>query len=243
MKKIISMLLISLILISIFLYIPVFAKNPVELRLTDSTVYASDEFEVRLFISDNSQLSGAVINLQYDASKLEFVSAEKGAIIDEGAMVSINNISDESDYKCVRFTYLSPSSPITSEGVLLSVKFKALPNAEGKSNVKILIPSDRDFVNIDAEKLAYIVKDSTINIINTTVESTSEADTTLDVLTSSDVVESTNSMTVPSNVDANADGDNGVNDYVKIVTALFIAGGIILIGVIFVLIISKKKKR
>ena len=243
MKKIISMLLISLILISIFLYIPVFAKNPVELRLTDSTVYASDEFEVRLFISDNSQLSGAVINLQYDASKLEFVSAEKGAIIDEGAMVSINNISDESNYKCVRFTYLSPNSPITSEGVLLSVKFRALPNAENKSNVKILIPSDRDFVNIDAEKLAYIVKDSTINIINNTVESTSEADTTLDVLTSFDVVESTNSTTVPSNVDANADGDNGVNVYVKIVTALFIAGGIILIGVIFVLIISKKKKR
>ena len=93
-----------------------------------TNVAVGDEFEVKLFISDNAQLGGAVIDLQYDADKLEFVSGEKGAIIDKSAMVSIKKTS----YEYVRFTYLSPSSVVTSEGILFSVKFKALPNAEGQ---------------------------------------------------------------------------------------------------------------
>lgn len=240
-KKIISVFLAVLTLISVFLTIPVFAKSTVELKLTDATVYAGDEFEIKLFISDNSQLSGAVIDLQYDASKLEFVSGEKGQIVDESAMVSINTTSKQSINKSVRFTYLSPNSAVTSDGILFSVNFKALPNAEGESDIKISIPSAGDFVNGDAEKLAYTIKNATVKIINTTVESTDETESTSDESVT-DIIESTSSISESSTTDNNTDNDNNENNYVKIVIGLFVAGSVIIIGVIAYLIIKKKKR-
>lgn len=239
MKKLVSIILIALILSSAFLAVPVFAKNAVELKLTNVTVYAGDEFEVKLFISDNSQLSGAVIDMQYDASKLEFISGIKGQIIDESAMVSINNTSKNSNYNCVRFTYLSPDSAVTSDGILFSVKFKALPNAEGESDIKISIPSAGDFVNSDAEKLVYTIKNATVKIINTTLESTDETESTSDESVT-DIIESTSSISESSTTDNN--NDNNENDYEKIVIGLFVAGSVIIIGVIAYLIIKKKKR-
>ncbi len=242
MKKYISVFLTVLILLSVFLTIPVLAKNTVELKLTDATVYAGDEFDMKLFISDNSQLGGAVIDLEYDASKLEYISAEKGAIIDESAMVSINNTSGKSNYRYVRFTYLSPSSSITSEGILCSVKFRALANAEGQSNVKILIHSAGDFVNADAEKLAYTIKNATVKIINTTVDNTDDIENTSDE-SITDIIESTESISESSTTANNVDNDNNSdNDYIKIVIGLFVAGGIIIIGVVAYLIIKNKKR-
>ena len=242
MKKTISVILTVLILLSMLLTIPVSAKNPVELKLTDVTVYAGDEFEMKLFISDNSQLSGAVIDLQYDATMLEFVSGEAGQIIDESAMVSIKNVSEKSIHKYIRFTYLSPSSTVTAEGVLFSVKFKALPNAEGQSSIEISIPSAGDFVNADAEKLAYTVKDSTVKIINTTVESADATESTTDESVT-DIVESSSNITESSTADNNIDNNDKDNDYIEIVIGLFIAGGIIIVGVGVYLVIIKRKKR
>ena len=240
MKNAISTIIVVLLLLSTVLIVPVCAKNPVELKLTDTTVYADEEFEIKVFISDNSQLGGAVIDLQYDANMFEFVSGTKGAIVDKNAMVSIKKASENSIDKYVRFTYLSPSSSITSEGILFSVKFKALPNAEGESDVIISIPSAGDFVNEDAEKLAYTIKNSTVKIINTTVENTSKAETDSDT-TVTNTVESTNDVSESSanNID---DIDKGENDYIKIVIGLFISGGIIIIGVVIYMIIKKKKE-
>ncbi len=242
MKKITSALLVILILFSMFFSVPVFAKAPVELKLTNATVYADDEFEIKVFISDNSQLSGAVIDLQYDASQLEFVSGNKGAIIDESAMVSINNFFEKSSYNYIRFTYLSPSNAIVSEGILFSVKFKALPNAEGETSIKISIPSAGDFVNTEAEKLAYTVEDSTVRIINETVNSTTEIESTTDESVTN-IVDLTSGISESSTNNANIDVDNNKNDYIKIVIGLFVAGGIIVIGVAVYLIIIRKKKR
>lgn len=242
MKKIVSIALIVLIFCSVFLTVPVLAKSAVELKLTDVTVYAGDEFEVKLFISDNSQLSGAVIDLQYDASKLEFISGEKGQIIDESAMVSINNTSKNSIYKNVRFTYLSPSAAVTSDGILFSVKFKALPDVIGESDIKISIPSAGDFVNGDAEKLAYTIKNAAVKIINTTAQITNEAESASDESVT-DIVESTNNISESSTTDNNTDNDNNnENDYIKIVIGLLVAGSVIIIGVVTYLIIKKKKR-
>lgn len=242
MKKIVSAILTVLIVISTFLTVPVFAREDVELKLTDATVYAGDEFEVKLFISDNSQLSGAVIDLAYDGAMLEFISAEKGAILDKNAMTSIKEFSKKSIYKYVRFTYMAPSSSITSEGILFSVKFKALETVEGQTTVKISIPNAGDFVNSDLDKLSYTVDDSTIKIINTTYEnaetpvenSSTENDTSI---TETNI--STTESTTESNQDANENKDN---DNLKLVIGLFTAGGVIIIGVIVYLIVSKKKK-
>ena len=239
-KKTLLTVLIVFILLSTFLTMSVFAKTPVELKLTDTTVYAGDEFEIKLFISDNAQLGGAVIDLQYDADKLEFVSGEKGAIIDKSAMVSINKTSAKTTYEYVRFTYLSPSSVVTSEGILFSVKFKALPNAEGQSDIKISIPSAGDFVNGNAEKLAYTVENATVKILNTTVEITNETESASDESVT-DIVESSSNITESSTNDNNIDNNSKDNDYVKIIIGLFVSGGLIIIGVVVYIIVKRKR--
>lgn len=236
MKKTISVIL-TVILIALNFITPVMAKSLVELELTDATVYAGDEFEVKVFISDNSKLSGAVIDMQYDTDKLEFISAEQGAIIDENAMVSIKNNTVN---KIIKFTYMAPDSSITSEGILFTVKFKALPNAEGKSEIKISIPNAGDFVNADLDKLDYTVKNSTIKIINTTYESTepiNESSSTETDLTISETTDITEAPTGENHKENDSD-----NETLKLVIGLFIAGGIIILGVIIYLVVSKRKK-
>lgn len=236
MKKTISVIL-TVILIALNFITPVMAKSLVELELTDATVYAGDEFEVKVFISDNSKLSGAVIDMQYDTEKLEFISAEQGAIIDENAMVSIKNNTVN---KIIKFTYMAPDSSITSEGILFTVKFKALPNAEGKSEIKISIPNAGDFVNADLDKLDYTVKNSTIKIINTTYESTepiNESSSTETDLTISETTDITEAPTGENHKENDTDNEN-----LKLVIGLFTAGGIIILGVIIYLVVSKRKK-
>lgn len=217
--------------------IPVSAKSTVELKVTDATVYAGDEFELKVFISDNSKLSGAVIDLEYDASKLEYVSAEKGAIIDEDAMISIKNTPNN-----VRFTYLSPDSAITSEGILFSVKFKALENAEGESSVKIIIPSAGDFVSENLEKLPYTVKNSTVKIINNTVVNTESTTESTSVENTDLPSNQDDKSTTENTTDNNQNNNDGNGDNVKIVIGLVVAGLILIFGAVIYLIISKKKR-
>ncbi len=240
MKKITSVFLTVLILTSTLLAIPVFAKDKVELKLTDATVYAGDEFEIKLFISDNSQLSGAVIDLSYDNSLLEFLSAEKGAIIDKSATVSIKNFNNKS---YVRFTYMSPTSAVTSDGILLSVKFKALETVQGETNVKLSIPNAGDFVNSDLDKLSYSVKNSTVRIINTSFETVDPTNENLSTETNMSMSETNVSTTETTTMLNQNTNENNDNENLKLVIGLFAAGGIIIIGVVIYLIVSKKKKR
>ena len=97
MKKILS-IIISVLIILLSFSIISFASDTVTLSLQNETVYAGDEFTVNLFISDNSKVSGAVIDINYDKSKLEFVSAKEGAILDTKASISIRNINNDKSY-------------------------------------------------------------------------------------------------------------------------------------------------
>ncbi len=242
MKKLISVFLTAFIFLSVFLTVPTFAKSNVQLELTDATVYAGDEFILKLFISDNSDLSGAVIDLTYDSNLLEFISVDKGTILDESASMNIKNFIDKS---CVRFTYMSPSSSITSAGILLSIKFKALETAVGRTSVNISIPNAGDFVNSELEKISYTVENSNLRIINSAYENEKTTETS----TSETLTESETSVTeFISNYETTTEliqnsNDNQNNDNFKIVIGLFATGIILLFGVIFYVVINIKKKR
>lgn len=243
MKKTISVFLTVLILLSMFFTVPAFANDKVELDLSDATVYAGEEFEVKLFISDNSQLSGAVIDLSYDATMLKFVSAENGAILDESAMISIKEFSEESVHKYVRFTYMSPDSSITSEGILFSVKFKALETAEGRTSIKVSIPNAGDFVNSKLDKLPYEIQNSNVRIINANKEDAELTTETTIPESEINVTSTTAITTLTENVTTPNQKANSSDDGLKIVVGLFATGVVLLVGVIGYVIISKKKKR
>ena len=234
MKKILSIIISSLIIL-MSLSITCFATDTVTLSLQNETVYAGDEFTVNLFVSDNSKISGAVIDINYDKSKLEFVSAKEGAILDTKATISIRNINKDTSY--VRFAYMTADSSITSEGILFSVTFKVHESAFGKTDLKITIPSPADFVSDSLEKIPYTVRNSSITILNDIpTESTSETETESTEIFSEDLSETeSQTMTNKENND-NSDKDN--DNVLTIVLAL--------VGIAFIcfgIAVTVKKKR
>ena len=234
MKKILS-ILISCLIVLTSLSICCFASETVTLSLQNETVYAGDEFTVNLFISDNAKVSGAVIDINYDKTKLEFVSAKEGAILDAKANISIRNINKDNSY--VRFAYMATGSSITSEGILFSVTFKVLESANGKTDLKITIPSDADFVSESLEKIPYSVRNSSITILNEIpAETTSETETESIEASTDDILE-TESQSDDNN--ENIDIDNKENDN-------FIAILLALVGFAFIcfgIAVAIKKKR
>lgn len=236
MKKVFSIILTVVLIASVFC-ISCFADSPVKLSLNSETdsVYAGDEFTVKLMISDNSKMSGAAIDINYDKTKLEYVSSSFGGILDDSATKSVKNING--DKAKVRFTYLSPSSSVTSQGVLVTVKFKALENASGKTDLTISVPNPGDFVSQDLTRLAYTVENAKISIIGspTETESASQSET------ETQPVESTTAETTTKPVENNdTDDDNDIN---KTIIVVVIVGVVILLAVALLTRKPKSKKK
>lgn len=238
MKKLLSFFL-TLILIFSVLSISCFADNPVKLTLDSETdtVYAGDEFVVKLMISDNSKMSGAAIDINYDKNCMEFVSGTFGGILDSSATKSLKNLNG--DKSKVRFTYLAPSSAVTSQGVLVTLKFKALENAHGESELTISIPNPGDFVSQDLSRLSYTVENTRISIKNNTVETESVTEAETESQSAETTSETKKTAENVQNVD---DGDSENTN--KIILAVVIFGAAILVVVVLLVIqpTSKKKK-
>lgn len=233
MKKILSILFIVLVLISTFSFIAS-AKDPVSLKLTSEQVYAGDETTLNLYVSANSDISGATIDINYDDKMLEFVSAKEGAILDSKANISIRNIKKDNAY--VRFTYLSTSSSIISEGILMSVTFKALESASGETELTISVPHPDDFISIDAENLKYNIVNSKVKILNNIDDNESTTEIT-EINSENITAEITESIT---EVDNNkVDIDNKIIVNTVILSALVVGIILIIVGIV---IIKKNKK-
>ena len=225
-------------LLSLF-SISVFAESKAKLSLTSETVYAGAEFKLNLFISDNSKMSGAVIDINYDKNMLEFVSAEQGAILDKSANVSIKNI--DGDKAKVRFTYLAPNSSVTSEGVIMSITFKALANSTGNTDLTITIPNAADFVTQDLENISYEVSNSVVKIINTTYEESEDKSSSTTEDASQSTSEDTQSTTEQENVNGDKTQNDDKSDNTLIIILLVVGLLFITVGVVM-LVQSKKKK-
>lgn len=225
-------------LLSLF-SISVFAESKAKLSLTSETVYAGAEFKLNLFISDNSKMSGAVIDINYDKNMLEFVSAEQGAILDKSANVSIKNI--DGDKAKVRFTYLAPNSSVTSEGVIMSITFKALANSTGNTDLTITIPNAADFVTQDLENISYEVSNSVVKIINTTYEESEDKSSSTTEDASQSTSEDTQSTAEQENVNGDKTQNDDKSDNTLIIVLLVVGLLFITVGVVM-LVQSKKKK-
>ncbi len=229
MKKIISVSMVILFLLSAFMF-TVYGQDPVTLKLTSQQVYAGDEITLHLYVSGNSNISCAAIDINYDDKMLEFISAKEGAILDPKANISIRNQNKENSY--VRFTYFSTSSSIVSEGILMSVTFKALDNVKGETELKISIPNPDDFISIDLERLPYNVVNSKIDIINDNIVESAEEEIETGTKENTTIVEE---ITLSETKDQGSD-----NSDVNVFLVSSLVAGIILIA-IGIIVIKKKK--
>ncbi len=236
MKKVFS-LFITFIILTLSFSICCNAQDPVVISIQDEKVYAGDQFTINVFISDNSQISGAVIDLNYDNKKLEFISAKEGAIFDSNSNISIRNINNEKSY--VRFTYMSGSSGLSAEGIIFSVTFKALETSSGKTNLEITIPNAADFVNSNLEKLTYNVDNSEITILdNISIEITTEPITDESTSVSETSTEAIDDVTSDN---SNIENNDGSDEITTLMIILLLVGvSLICFGIVFAI---KRKKQ
>lgn len=227
MKKLLSIFL-AIILFATILNFSCFAENPVQLKLNSetNTVYAGDEFVVKLMISDNSKMSGAAIDVNYDKNKLEYVSGSFGGILDDSATKSLKNISG--DKSKVRFTYLSPSSSVTSQGVLVTLRFKAIENVSGTTELTISVPNPGDFIAQDLTRLSYTVENAKIKILNSNneTEATSEEESESQTTETTNKIESTTSSSEDKNQENNTKNKMPIILLISGIALLFIVFGL-----------------
>ena len=236
MKKVFSVI-ISIIILSLSFSCTAFANDPVLLSIQDEKVYAGDTFTVNMFISYDSQMSGAVIDINYDSKMLEFISAKEGAILDPSATISIKNMKNEKSF--VRFAYMSGASSVTMDGIIFSITFKALETASGNTKLEITIPNPKDFVNENLEVIDYTVDNAEISVLNnisieesTTEEQSSESTT----IPEPDETESTETTT---NITIDDTEEKGDKDYTTVIILLLIGIALICFG--FAINFKKKK--
>lgn len=239
-KKITSVIIALLLIVSVF-SISATAADTITVSVSSVNVNAGDVFPVQLMISENSQMSGAVIDINYDKAQLEFVSADSGAILNKDAQVSINNIDGEKG--CVRFAYMDASSNVTAGGALANIQFRALENSQGKTELSVSISNAGDFVRNDLSKIAYNTENGVINIINTTY--VAEGDTT-DATDSeieeegSNTVSDIEQQTTQNSTERNNDSDGNANK-IKPVTAISVAG-VIVVAIVTFFVLRKRMK-
>lgn len=241
MKRFLSIFLSVLVAFSV-LSITAGATNSVKLKLVSETdsVYAGDEFVVKLNISDNSKMSGAAIDVNFDKSKLQYVSGAYGGILDSSAIMSIKDVSGERGK--VRFTYLSQSSEVTSAGVLVTLKFKALENASGDTELSVSVENPGDFISLDLTRLSYTVENANVKIVNTNPvieESTDEAESESQSEIWIDATESDTDESLENSNEKSDDEDNTKWVFV----AMIVAGVVILVSVVSIGKSSKPKKK
>ena len=181
-------------------------------------------------------VSGAVIDINYDKEKLEFISAKEGGILDTKANISIRNIKNEKSY--VRFTYMSGSSAIDSEGILFSVTFKALETSKGQTNLEITVPNPADFVNSSLEKLEYKTENAEIVVLHNISIETTES-TTAETTTNEEKTEQTETDSTEPIITIGTEDNENDNTKTLLIVLLLVGVALILIGTAFVI---KKKK-
>lgn len=141
MKKIISVLLVFVI--SAVFVLPSFAAQSIKFTVSDSEVFAGDEFTVDIFISDYSQLKSATLLVEYDKNSMQFLDLNVGAIVTAGSnAVSFKNVQNGSK-SYIQIDYNDSSASLSSAGKFLSLTFVAGDTAVGEKNIKLSVSGNK----------------------------------------------------------------------------------------------------
>lgn len=141
MKKIISVLLVFVI--SAVFVLPSFAAQSIKFTVSDSEVFAGDEFTVDIFISDYSQLKSATLLVEYDKNSMQFLDLNVGAIVTAGSnAVSFKNVQNGSK-SYIQIDYNDSSASLSSAGKFLSLTFVAGDTAVGEKDVKLSVSGNK----------------------------------------------------------------------------------------------------
>lgn len=141
MKKLISIFFVFVI--SAVLVLPSFAAQSIKFTVSDSEVFAGDEFTVDIFISDYSQLKSATLLVEYDKNSMQFLDLNVGAIVTAGSnAVSFKDIQNGSK-SYIQIDYNDSSASLSSAGKFFSLTFVAGDTAVGEKNIKLSVSGNK----------------------------------------------------------------------------------------------------
>lgn len=162
MKKLISIFFVFVIS-AVFVF-PSFAAQSIKFTVSDSEVFAGDEFTVDIFISDYSQLKSATLLVEYDKNSMQFLDLNVGAIVTAGSnAVSFKDIQNVGK-SYIQIDYNDSSASLSSAGKFISLTFVAGDTAVGEKDVKMSVSGNK--VTVKTGTVTPEFKNGKIKIIN-----------------------------------------------------------------------------
>lgn len=134
MKKVISMVLAVMVLLSMFTFVTSAANAPtLTIKSSKTAPKVGDTITVTVSVSEKSKLGALTVDLKYDSRRLEAVS-KSGTV---NGVFSLEYVNEEYSSNVVRYTGVTTAG-ITDEAVdLFTVKFKVIGEGESKLSITI----------------------------------------------------------------------------------------------------------
>ncbi|MCR5485186.1 MAG: leucine-rich repeat protein [Clostridiales bacterium] len=130
------------------------------ISVADVTAKADDTVEVKISISNNPGIVSAAFTLKYDATKVKYVSAKNGTILDK---MTDKDAPLSSSCK-FSFTSDDAKKDVKTNGVLVTVTFKLLSTfTSGTADLSITMDST-DTYNIDLESVKFNTESGKISV-------------------------------------------------------------------------------
>ena len=174
MKKIIALLLVSLMVFSV---LPVMAEGNCEITLTKQNETA-EGFDVLFSIKNNPTMAAMTLRIDYDKDLLTPVSLEKKGIF-ENQTVTTNIGNATNEINEVRVVWYKTSG-LSENGDMFVVSFKFKEVSEAKQATIKIRDYKLDVVDKDANKIEYITNAVTVDVPKTESVTENENNTTED---------------------------------------------------------------
>lgn len=240
MKKFISLFLVFVI--STVLALPSFAAKSIKFTVSDSEVFAGDEFTVDIFISDYSQLKSATLLVEYDKNAMQFLDLNVGSIVTAGSdAVSFKDVQNSSK-SYIQIDYNDSSASLSTAGKFVSITFVASDTAVGEKDIMLSVSGNKAISKTGTVTPEF--DNGKINIINNNpvTESNTESSSVESTASESSVSENTENVQNTSqnitenstkNIDENSSADKNDEESQKriiigsVVTAIIVIAAIL----------------
>lgn len=164
-KKILCVLLaLSFVFASVSVSMTAFAASDMTFTVSNvKKASAGDTVTMKVTLSDSKPVCVVNPTVEYDAEKLEFVSATNGDVFPSGAFM----IGEAHEGK-VRILYYNGTTNTQKNGTVCTLKFKVLKGATGYADVKLDFP-ENSVVNAKEQAVKFVSKAGRVSIVSPVV--------------------------------------------------------------------------
>lgn len=156
-----SLLVVCVILLAFLISITIFSKanaaEKLEIIFDNTQSKIGDTAIVPVKIKNNPGIASFRFRVSYDASNLEFISADAGEILTDGSLTSTNN-----EAGTVTFQWFSTNNA-KGDGNIAYLKFKVLESARDSYPLTISY-LENDIVNESFEAIPFFVTQGSISV-------------------------------------------------------------------------------